>query len=146
MIKTINHSGFVVADLERSLAFYRDVVGMKITRTVDRSGPPIAQIVGYEATHLIGVHMSSGTGPTLERIQYLSPRSSRQVTSERNALGASHIAFEVDDIHAAYETLKANGAQIMNPPAELEPGRSGCYIQDPDGNWIELVEILEPAG
>lgn len=145
MIKAINHSGLVVADLERSLAFYRDVIGMRVTRTVDRSGLPISQIVGYDATHIIGAHMSSGSGPTLELIQYLHPFTSEKVTSERNALGASHIAFEVNDIHSAYETLKANGAQIMNPPAELEPGRSGCYIQDPDGNWIELVEIMEPS-
>ncbi len=145
MIKAINHSGFVVADLDRSVAFYRDVVGMRIIRNVERSGAPISQIVGYRDTHLKGVHMSSGSGPTLELLQYLSPRSSEGVTSERNALGASHIAFEVDDIQAAYETLRANGARTMNPPAELEPGRSGCYLQDPDGNWIELLEIEEAA-
>ena len=56
-------------------------------------------------------------------------------------LGATHLALLVDAIHALYARVAAKGAQVMNPPAELEPGRTACYLQDPDGNWLELLAL-----
>ena len=35
----------------------------------------------------------------------------------------------------------SNGAKKLNPPKELAPGRTACYLQDPDGNWLELLQL-----
>ncbi|MDA0770462.1 MAG: hypothetical protein BZY79_04215 [SAR202 cluster bacterium Casp-Chloro-G4] len=141
MITGMHHTGFVVSDLERSIEFYRDVVGLTLKDTREREGGPISHILGYENTSLKIAELNYGDGYMLELIEYVSPGGSPRTTSERNALGASHIGFTVDDIFATYEHLVAHGGQKLNPPIEIVPGKKGCYLQDPDGNWVELVEL-----
>ena len=143
MITSMNHTGFVVRDLEKAVAFYRDVVGMEVVRSVDRDGGTISQVVGYENTHLKATHLSTGSGPTLELIEYVNPPATDRRSIERATLGASHLAFNVDDIEQTFQRLVDNGGQKLNPPVEVQPGRKACYLQDPDGNWIELVEARD---
>ena len=143
MITGMNHTGFVVSDLDTSVHFYRDIVGLEIVRTMEREGAPISQVIGYEGTHLKGTILSTGDGHSLELIQYINPAASERPTAERNVLGASHLAFNVDDIEKTFERLVSNGARRLNPPATMQPGRKACYMQDPDGNWIELIEASE---
>ena len=140
MITGMNHTGFVVRDLDASVHFYRDIVGLEIVRTMEREGAPISQVIGYENTHVKGTILSTGDGHSLELIQYINPAASERPTDERNVLGASHLAFNVDDIEKTFERLVSNGARRLNPPATMQPGRKACYMQDPDGNWIELIE------
>ncbi len=141
MITRIHHTGFVVRDLEKAVEFYRDVIGLTVADTREREGGPISQVVGYEGTHLKIADVWTGDGHKLELIQYVHPAGADRSSSERNTLGASHLAFEVDDIESTYERIVSQGARKLNPPVELVPGKKGCYLRDPDGNWIELVEI-----
>ena len=141
MIKSMNHTGFVVRDLERAERFYTEVMGLKVSARRERVGAPISQVVGYEKAHLKIVVVSLGGGPDLELIQYLSPSPAARPTQERSVLGASHLAFVVDDIQKTFRALLAGGAKKMNEPAQVEPGKTVCYLQDPDGNWIELIEL-----
>ncbi|MCI0441417.1 MAG: VOC family protein [Chloroflexi bacterium] len=142
MIKRMYHTGFVVSDLQKSLAFYRDVLGLKVVRELERTGYPISQVVGYENAHLKGamLGLEGEEGHVLELIQYVNPKASARPTTERAVLGGSHLAFYVDDIEQTFQKLVANGAKKLNPPVEIAPGRKGCYMQDPDGNWIELIQ------
>ena len=137
------HTGWVVRDLDSLIPFYRDVIGLKDVRLAERKGPEIARALGYENAHLKVAFLSSGDGHFLEMVQYINPPSTDRFSSERNLLGASHLAFFVDDIEQAYEDLTSRGATGLNPPQEVAPGRKICYLQDPDGNWIELVEAGE---
>jgi lactoylglutathione lyase len=139
----MNHTGFVVKDRDKSVAFYRDVVGLKVVRTFERQGSPISQVVGYENTHLKIAILSAGDGHLLELIEYANPPSTSRLSRQRNGLGATHLGFNVDDIEKTYQHLISNGAKKLNPPTEIVPGRKGCYMQDPDGNWIELLEVKE---
>ena len=141
MVQKLHHTGFVVKNVEESTAFYRDVVGLSLIRAYERMGTGIDQVVGYENAHLSAAILDIGGGHILELIQYVNPRSEDRPSEERNVLGATHLALLVDDIHAMYARLAEKGGQVMNPPAELEPGRIACYLQDPDGNWIELLEL-----
>ena len=141
MVTGMNHTGFVVEDLSRSTEFYRDVVGLAIIGTREREGSAISQVVGFESAHLKIVYLGTGDGHVLELIQYAHPTSQARVADTRNALGAKHLAFNVEDIEQTYRRLVRQGARAVNPPVEVEPGRSACYLQDPDGDWIELIEI-----
>ena len=141
MIQRSHHTGFVVRDMERAIRFYSDVVGLKVKDRYERTGAAISQVIGYENTHLKAVHMEVPGGQSLELIQYVNPPPEERPTEERNVVGATHLALQVDDIDAMYQKLAAGGAKPMNPPAEIAPGRTICYLQDPDGNWIELMEI-----
>ena len=79
----------------------------------------------------------------LELIKYVNPPPRERPTSERSVIGGSHLAFAVDDIQAAYKKLSAAGAKTLNAPVAVAPGRTVCYLQDPDGNWLELMELTE---
>ena len=142
MITGFFHTGFVVKDLERSISFYRDAVGLEILREREFAGVEISQVLGYENAHLrmamLGVQGEEGHA--LELIQSFNPASSSRTTSERSVQGASHLAFHVDDIEGTFRRMVANGAQQPNPPVHVPPNRSACYLQDPDGNWIELLQ------
>ena len=143
MIQRLHHTGFVVENLEKAVEFYRDVVGLEVLSRYERTGPAIDQIVGYDNAHLQIALVSAGGDHLLELILYLSPPPNARPTEERNVTGATHLAFQVDDIQATFRRLVSNGAREMNPPAEVAPGRIGCYLQDPDGNWLELLQIQE---
>ena len=143
MIKGMHHTGFVVNDLDAAVQFYQDTIGLKIQKRYERTGTPIGQVVGYENAHLKIALMGAGSDHTLELIQYMSPPPSERPTEERAVLGGNHLAFLVDDIEATYEAVVKGGATALNPPAEVAPGRKACYMQDPDRNWIELLEVNE---
>ncbi len=141
MVIGMHHTGFVVSDLDASVRFYEDVVGLTLLGRRERDGASISQILGYENTHIKIAEFHYGDGHQLELIEYVNPPGSEAHIRERNGFGASHIAFVVEDIFAAYERLTANGAQRLNPPIEIVEGKKGCYLQDPDGNWVELLEL-----
>ena len=83
MITGLNHSGLVVEDLEKSVHFYRDVIGLEVVRTIDRDGGPISEVVGYENTHLKGAMLSLNDGHVIELIQYVRPGAAERPTQER---------------------------------------------------------------
>ena len=143
MIKDMHHTGFVVRELETAVAFYQDIIGLEVTSRYERIGTGIDLVVGYEGAHLQVALMSAGGVHVLELIQYLNPPSGERPTTERSVIGGTHLAFLVDDIASMFQAAVENGATRLNRPAEVAPGRTACYMQDPDGNWIELLEIAE---
>ena len=140
MITSMNHTGFVVRDLDQSVEFYRAGVGLEVVATREREGGPISQVLGYADTHIKVALLRTGDGHVLELIQYVHPVGAERPTDERNTLGATHLAFDVEDIQQTFEQLNSRGGRMLNAPAEVAPGRTVCYLQDPDGNWIELIE------
>ncbi len=145
MITGMNHTRFVVSDLERSVDFYTNTVGLKLVRRAERDGGPISRLLGYEDTRIKAAMLSfdGEDDHILELIEYVNPGSASRPTTERAVLGASHIAFNVTDIDATFDRLIAAGAIKLARPVEMSPDRVACYLQDPDGNWVELIEISE---
>ncbi len=141
MITSMNHTGFVVKDLDKSLAFYTEVVGLQLNSRGESEGGVIGQIVGYDDSHLklASLRIGAEGGHVLELIEYVKPPSADRPTEERAVLGASHLAFNVTDMEGTFQRLLDAGATKLNPPVEVREGRMACYLQDPDGNWIELV-------
>ena len=145
-VEWMNHTGFVVSDMERSLAFYRDLLGLQEERNQILEGEFISQLVGYPNARLHIVYLGAGdVRHSVELIQYLNPPGERIEPSERNNVGATHLGIIVDDLDSFYEELSSKGVRFVNPPA-VRPNatyplaRKGCYLQDPDGNWLELLE------
>ena len=64
---------------------------------------------------------------------------------KRATAGAAHLAFIVEDADLVLERLVNNGGAKLNPVVETRPGVKICYLQDPDGNWIELLEDNQHA-
>ena len=139
MITGMHHVGVVVKDLERTIEFYRDAMGLQLLSNRERSGNTASQLLGYEDTHVKIADMSTRDDHVFHFLQYLNPPQVERPTEERNVRGATHLAFAVDDIEETYHAIIGQGATKLNPPVEVAPGTWMCYLQDPDGNWIELV-------
>ena len=141
MITGMNHAGLVVKDLEQALEFYHGLLGLQIIARREREGGPIDQVVGYPNTHLLIANVGFDQHTSIELIQYAHPPPDDRPTEERAVLGGSHICFDVDDIDETHRAIVEGGATGLNPPVEIVPGRKACYMQDPDGNWIELLDV-----
>ena len=140
------HSGFVVADLERSVRFYTEGLGMSLIRTYRTDSPKAAQVLGYEAVDLKVALIQIGEGDTgdgavLELLQYVKPHTLARQITERHIIGSAHLALLVDDVAVALDRLVEFGGTRRNDPAETEPGLTLTYAQDPDGNWLEFAQI-----
>ena len=146
MLKSFFHTGFVVKDIEKSVQFYADVLGMRKGERVERQGEFVEQVLAFPGAHIDRTFMGKGEGHKLELVQYLSPASGSG-NFEINALGAAHLAFFVDDLDRFYAETSQRGLKYNNPPAaqyddQGKVSMKACYAQDPDGNWLEFVETF----
>ncbi|PKB66844.1 MAG: hypothetical protein BZY81_06220 [SAR202 cluster bacterium Io17-Chloro-G4] len=146
MLKSFFHTGFVVKDLEKSVQFYADVLGMRKGVRLERQGEFIEQVLAFPGAHIDRAFMDKGEGHILELIQYLSPASGSPSVN-RNDLGAAHLAFYVDDLDRFYAETSKKGLKYNSAPASQkdhqgEVTMKACYAQDPDGNWLEFVEMF----
>ena len=151
-IDWMNHTGFVVRDMERSLAFYRDLLGFEEERNGIVEGEYIAGVSGFPGAKMHIVYLGIGDRKhSVELIQYLNPRGEQIAPTERNAVGAAHLGFIVPDADAIYRELSAKGVKFVGAPAvranaQYPWAHTACYFEDPDGNWLELIERApEPA-
>ncbi len=147
------HFSFTVSDLEKSIEFYRDIMGLKLVHRMIHDQPYTSQQIGYPNAYLKvalftidGMHQSP-SGHFLELIEYVRPRGEPlEVTTNRP--GAAHLAFQVDDIHTEFERLKALGVKFKSEaPVRIMAGRHtggwACYLLDPDNITLEMNELPE---
>lgn len=125
MRATFRYTGIRVRDLERSLAFYTRVFGMK---EIGRGTMPH----GGRYVHL----RSPRSSQRLELNWY--PRTSRFWTPYRKGEEMDHLAFRVPDVRAAFRELRRKGVPVAVSPAQSKG--TEVYVKDPDGIWIELLQ------
>ena len=139
MIKGIHHTAISTGDFERALAFYRDLLGLEMVSELNwPAGVELADtITGLEGSAARSV-MLRASNSSIELFEFSSPAPKRGDPSRPVCdHGITHIAFEVDDIDAEYERLKAAGMSFHCPPQDLGETRV-TYGRDPDGNVLEL--------
>ena len=147
-IKMAHHHGFTVSNLEISVAFYRDLLGLEVARTSERKDiPSYDTILGYDNVHFdVAILTHPINAFVLELIQYVNPApKTRELRN--HFVGASHMAFEVDDINAEFERLTAAGHTSINPPVDIVRGgvtvARAMYALDPDGISVEMFQEYE---
>ena len=145
-VEWMNHTGFVVSNMERSLAFYRDQLGLEIELDQILEGEFISELVGYPDAKLHIIYLGLGDMKhSVELIEYLNPRGNAAPLPERKDIGATHLGIIVDNVDEFYKELSSKEVRFVSPPA-IRPdavypmAQKGCYMQDPDGNWLELLE------
>ena len=123
----ILHTMIRVADLERSIGFYTDVLGMTLLRRNDYPGGRFTlAFVGY--------------GPETEGA-VIELTHNWNVAHYELGTGFGHIALGVDDIYATCERIRAAGARITREPGPMKHGTTVlAFVEDPDGYKIELIE------
>jgi catechol 2,3-dioxygenase-like lactoylglutathione lyase family enzyme len=142
MIRPYQHVAITVSDLDRSVKFYQDIFGFEPLRSMEASGEEVSRALGMEGVNLRLRILTKGEY-VLELFEYHSPEGSK--TAPRPCdVGCMHIAFEVDDIQRVYREFTAKGVHINTPPNRNPDGIGWtwwCYMRDPDGVPIELVQI-----
>jgi len=144
VITGVYHTSFTVSDLDRSLAFYRDVLGLKVVVQQEKAGDYIEQVVAYPNAHLkIALLKAEGSDHVLELIEYVHPKGHAIDVSTPNP-GSAHLCFRVDDLQRTYEALVAKGVRFKSPPVRItsgvNEGGQAVYLLDPDGITLELFQ------
>jgi catechol 2,3-dioxygenase-like lactoylglutathione lyase family enzyme len=145
MIRGIHHTAISTADLPRSVAFYRDVLGFE--EILDYEWPE--GTANMNATHALPetagrvVLMRLGQS-MIELFDFQTP-TPRPVDPERPLCdhGITHLCLDVVDIDKEYERLAAAGMRFHCAPVQNGDAKM-TYGRDPDGNVIELLEFLNP--
>ncbi len=141
-IKKFSHSGFIVKNLDRSLEFYKDILGMELKmRWIETPeqcdvgmGVPgctieLAQLVGY--------------GSEVELIQFLTEEGTDAPIAP-NHIGIGHISFEVNDLVSMIKYLESKGVKMASERMIVpELNITWVLALDPDGIRIELMQFLK---
>ena len=133
MFAAIDHTGIAVADLEQSLAFYRDVLGMPL---VHREALPDQ---GVDVALL-----DIGDGH-VELIAPLGPDTGVARFLEQRGPGVHHLAYRVDDIEATLASLSAAGVRLIDERPRAGIRGSRVAFLHPAATGGVLTEIVEPA-
>jgi catechol 2,3-dioxygenase-like lactoylglutathione lyase family enzyme len=140
----LHHTGYTVSDLDRSVAFYRDLLGCEVLAEQEKRGGYLAAIVGYPDAHVRMAHLRLPAGEhVVELFQYVAPAGVAADVEPKN-VGASHLCFLTDDLARDYERLSAAGVSFVSPPVEVDTGINAggyaLYLRDPDGIVVELFQ------
>lgn len=143
MLTSINHTAISVSDMERSLAFYRDVLGMKVAMDVEAKTEKLGLIVGLPGARTRIVMLEAGN-QRIELFQYREPLGKPMEDGRRQCdNGLTHIAFNITDMDALCQKLREEGVRFYSEPQVLGGEMKVVYFKDPDGVTLELMENLK---
>jgi lactoylglutathione lyase len=139
-----HHTGFQVASLERSLAFYRDVLGLEQISDRVITEEYVGRLVGYPGVVLHSAFLRvPASEHLLELIEYQQVERAAVDTRTANP-GTAHICLLVEDLDAIYRRLQAAGHDTVGSPVSPthgpNKGRLALYAIDPDGIRVELLQ------
>lgn len=146
-VKRVAMIGFTVSDMDRSVAFYADVMAFEKVDDFRLNGPAYDRLTGVFGTNMRIVHLKLGE-QLVELTQYLAPPGGRPipVPSRSNDRWFEHLAIVVSDMDKAYGILQRHGVQQISPEPQTIPasnvpaaGIKAFKFRDPDNHDLELI-------
>ena len=139
-----DHTGITVSNLERSLAFWRDVLGFDLSHRPHQSAELASQITGVAGAE-ISIAVLKGYGHKIELLEYLAPEDRKKIYLRPCDVGSVHVAFTVDNLDAILNTIAASGWKAAGKPQTISVGPNAgkrvIYVRDPDGTTIEFMQL-----
>jgi catechol 2,3-dioxygenase-like lactoylglutathione lyase family enzyme len=150
-VLSADHTGITVSNLERSLAFWRDVLGFELSHTAHQSGEMARQITGVKDAELKLAVVKAPGGHKIELLEYMAPADRNQKGNLRPCdVGHVHVALVVENLDPLLERIATSGWWGAGTPQKLTAGPNAgkrvIYVRDPDGTTIEFMEVSESAG
>jgi glyoxylase I family protein len=143
-IVSADHTGITVSNLERSLAFWRDVLGFEFSHTAHQKGELAEEITGVEGAEIKLVVLKAPGGHKIELLEYLAPADRKPANLLPCDVGSVHVALLVDDLGVVLERIAASGWEAAGKPQTLKTGPNAgkrvIYVRDPDCTTIEFME------
>lgn len=143
MVKNFRHACLIVGNLERSLRFYRDLLGLRVSKILTIEGKELRELFNLKKAKLTyaklySVGQSKKSPPVFElHYWHIPPRRPKR--------GFSHISFTVDNLRREYKRLKKLGVRFICGPKKVTYSRSLiCFAYDPDRHLIEFIEDRSP--
>jgi catechol 2,3-dioxygenase-like lactoylglutathione lyase family enzyme len=132
-----HHFGITVADLDRAVAFYRDVFGLDVLSRFSVGGEAFS--TGVDVADATGnfAHLDAD-GARVELVEY-DPEGDARGDSHLNQPGATHLGLSVEDLDAFYADLD-DDVETLSDPQTTESGTRILFVRDPEGNLVELLE------
>lgn len=134
---TAHHYGVTVSDLDRAVAFYRDVLGLDVLAEFSVGGTEFATGVGVDGASADFVHLDAGD-TRIELVEY-EPKGETRSENDLNQPGAKHLGLSVDDVEAVYEELP-DDVETISEPQTTESGTTILFVVDPEGNLVEVLD------
>jgi glyoxylase I family protein len=147
-ILATDHTGITVSNLERALAFWRDVLGFEPSHTAHQTGEMAREITGVAGAEIKLAVVKAPGGHKIELLEYLGPADSKRHVNLRPCdVGSVHIAFIIEDLDAILSAINASGWKAAGKPQILQSGPNAgkrvVYVRDPDGTTIEFMQTPE---
>jgi catechol 2,3-dioxygenase-like lactoylglutathione lyase family enzyme len=144
-IISADHTGITVSNLERSLAFWRDVLGLELSHTAHQKGELAQEITGVEGAEIKLAVLKTPGGHKIELLEYLAPADRKRADLRSCDVGSVHVALLVEDLNAALDRIAVSGWKTAGQPQILtkgpNAGRRVVYVRDPDGTTIEFMQV-----
>jgi catechol 2,3-dioxygenase-like lactoylglutathione lyase family enzyme len=142
MIKEVRHAGIVVSNLDVSVKFYCDLLNLKVKSIANEEGEFLDNMLSRKNVKNKVAKLTANNGTAL--IELIESESfSNILPRDFFTIGASHVAFTVDDLDKTYEYLLDNGVKFNAPPQKSPDGFAKVtFCLDPDNTPIELVEVI----
>jgi glyoxylase I family protein len=138
-----DHTGFTVANLDRSLAFWRDVLGFELSHRAHHAGDLASEVTGVPGAE-ISIAVLKAPGHRIELLEYLAPLDRKRADLRPCDVGSVHVALTVDNLDAVLSTIAASGWNAVGKPQVLKTGPNAgkriVYVRDPDGTTIEFMQ------
>ncbi len=141
----IDHTAIGISDTDRSLQFYRDVLGLQVAGNSENFGKEQEHLNQVFGARLLITGLKAKEGFGVEFLEYIAPPGGRLYPSNSTPLDLWHwhIAMRVDNLQAVYEKLKQTNTEVVSKGIEkiegLGYGKS-LMVRDPDGHAILLYE------
>jgi len=142
-IISADHTGITVSNLERSLAFWRDVLGFELSHTAHQKGELAQEITGVEGAEVKLAVLKTPGGHKIELLEYLAPADRKRADIRPCDIGSVHVAVLVSDLDLGLEGIPSAEWNAAGKPQTLTTGPNAgkrvVYVRDPDGTTIELM-------
>ena len=151
MLKEIMHIGVTVSDIDRSLVFYRDVLGLEFQGEILMEGKETDLLFQRENCRARVAYLNGSEevmAPPVELIQFISEKVAED-GADLFKTSISEICFHVEDIDAFYEHLVEQGVECLSAPQPFDFTAFGfgkskaLYFKDPDGIILEVMQAVE---
>ena len=143
MVSGYRHTGIIVKNMEESLNFYKNILGLEVVQNYSDDSEYINTVLGLSTAEINMIKLVTKDGLIIELLKYIKHPTDYSNTPFYN-VGNCHIAFTVNDADRMFEKLQNEGIEVISKPIlSSEKIAKVFFCVDPNGVRIELVEILE---